>query len=475
MDTLRIGGKEQFSIVRQALLQADFTESAVCARIGCSFISDARSRVRQMSEVMIENALDVYIRLFLDGTYLPVATVAGFLTQEVLEAFLTIDLLRTDPTAPRQCAATVMLYPTKGVYIASDRDSNPDSSPFELPSDTVYPALIKNTQRFLSQLPDVPCERYLEMCGGAGAAAIIAASRKASVSISCDITPRSTHFARFNGLLNGLENFTALCGDLYAPIGDETFDIIVAHPPYVPATGEGMIYKEGGDDGESITRAIIAGLPKYLRPGGQFQCTCGGSDRETGTFEERAREWLGPAADEFDILFVTEGLVRGSQMKRWEELRDRYKIIEFVLGSFLIQRKATGRRPITLRRVSNETVTRESSESLLATAAVLHAFDAQEILALKPRIAEDLVFNVQHKWADGAFTAIALHLTVRRPFPKEMTAEPWVIRFLEACDGTLTCAQVAEKLRKAEIMGDATPEALADTISTMILNGLLTI
>ena len=44
-----------------------------------------------------------------------------------------------------QWSATTLLYPTRGLYIASDRARNADGSPFVSPSDIVYPAITKNT------------------------------------------------------------------------------------------------------------------------------------------------------------------------------------------------------------------------------------------------------------------------------------------------------------------------------------------
>ena len=252
-------------------------------------ITHARSPARQLKALEQHDALDVCIRLFMDGAYVSTATASEFLTPRVLEALIALDLVRMNPLNSAQCAAPVMMYPTQGVYIASDRETNPDMSPFELPGDIVYPAIGRNTQRFLSLLSEAPVEDFLELCGGAGAAAIIAGSRNAKRAYTYDITPRSTHFAEFNRLLNGRQNVAAACGNLYDLAAGATFDFIAAHPPYVPSSGEGLIFKEGGDDGEVITSAIIEGLPRYLRPGGQFHCLCAGTDREEGRFEERIR------------------------------------------------------------------------------------------------------------------------------------------------------------------------------------------
>src|SRR5690606_29151931 len=147
--------------------------------------------------------------------------------------------------------------------IASDLDSgapgasDPDS--LEQP-DFVFSAITSLTGTFLSQLPDAPCERCLELCAGTGTAAL-AAAKQAGHVWATDLTARSTRFAEFNARLNNLQNVTAVQGDLYEPVLGLTFDRIVAHPPYVPATETQMVYRDGGEDGEQVIRGILQGLP----------------------------------------------------------------------------------------------------------------------------------------------------------------------------------------------------------------------
>ncbi len=472
---MHIGDPATFKIVRDALQRANYTEQAVCERLAIASIGSARSLARQVSEWKLNDALDVCIRLFLDGAFVPAVQIVSLLTEPALQGMQELGLLRCREDDASQLAATVQLGPTQGIYVASDRESNPDLTPFALPPDTVYPAIGKNTQRFLSLLPDVQPEAFLELCGGAGAAALIAAARGARQAFTFDITPRSTDFAEFNRLLNGLENVTAACGDLYEPAGGRTFDFIAAHPPYVPATGDGLIYKEGGEDGESIIRRIIEGLPVYLRPGGQFHCLCAGSDRSQGAFEDRIRTWLGSAAGEFDIVLASEGVVTPHTLKRWEILTARFKITGMFYGSVIIRRHATARPCFTLRRMREEGASFAGTEWLFQAAAQLHSMSALEVMNLYPRIADEVELQVQHKWSKGEFHVRSLELRIRNPFPRQVQAEVWVVKFLEASDGSRTGSQIAKSLLDAGVINEAPAQVIAGMMCTMILEGFLTV
>jgi len=67
-------------------------------------------------------------------------------------------------------------------------------------------------------------------------------------------------------------------GDWYAPLGTSRFDVIVSNPPYIaaadPHLASGDLRFEpraalvSGSDGLDAIRALVAGAPRHLKPGG---------------------------------------------------------------------------------------------------------------------------------------------------------------------------------------------------------------
>src|SRR5215207_4107444 len=257
---LKIRQPEQLRHLRLLLQDAEFTVPAVCQRLGIESIYDFRS-IREGRTVGLElqDSLDLLIRLFMDVELLDRDLVRRLLPPDGLMLLESFGLLRTYAGDERQCHAAVLLYPTDSLWVVSDLNVSP-AGPAELPlaEDAVYPAITKNTRHFLSSLPSTPCERFLELCAGTGIAALLA-TRYATQTWAVDITERATHFARFNAALNGIDTCTAVQGDLYDPVRGRCFDRIVAHPPYMPSLEQKYIFRDGGEDGEQITRRIIAG------------------------------------------------------------------------------------------------------------------------------------------------------------------------------------------------------------------------
>ncbi|WP_328393346.1 methyltransferase [Streptomyces sp. NBC_00390] len=119
-----------------------------------------------------------------------------------------------------------------------------------------------------------PCtgRDVLDLCTGTGVLALAAARRGARVS-AVDSSPEAVATARANSGLDG-PPVQVLRGDLFTPVKDRRFDLIVSNPPYVPAPdrrppdrGRAQAW-DAGPDGRAVLDPICAQAPHMLRPGG---------------------------------------------------------------------------------------------------------------------------------------------------------------------------------------------------------------
>jgi hypothetical protein len=142
------------------------------------------------------------------------------------------------------------------------------------------------------------------MCCGSAYVCLTAAQNFAQSACGVDINPRAILFAEFNKKLNGTENVTTYCGDLFEPVRSRFFDRIVAHPPYVPALVDSITYKDSGVDGERVSTDLIRGIPRHLSDGGEFYGYLMLSDRLDAPAELRVREILGADGQELDVALL---------------------------------------------------------------------------------------------------------------------------------------------------------------------------
>jgi release factor glutamine methyltransferase len=122
--------------------------------------------------------------------------------------------------------------------------------------------------------------RVLDLCTGSGAIAIaLAKELPAARVVATELSPAAAAIARRNVERNKVaDRVDVREGDLWAPVGDERFDLIVANPPYIPTATiatlaaevrrEPVLALDGGPDGLAFYDRICARAREHLEPGG---------------------------------------------------------------------------------------------------------------------------------------------------------------------------------------------------------------
>ncbi|CAL9343701.1 Release factor glutamine methyltransferase [Streptomyces sp. enrichment culture] len=133
----------------------------------------------------------------------------------------------------------------------------------------------EDTELLAEALSDEPLPAgadVLDVGTGSGALALRAARRGGRVT-AVDVSRRAVCVARLNAALAGLP-VRVRRGNLFEPVRGESFDLILANPPYVPAPdgeprprGAARAW-DAGHDGRLVLDRICREGPALLRPGG---------------------------------------------------------------------------------------------------------------------------------------------------------------------------------------------------------------
>jgi SAM-dependent methyltransferase len=479
--------------LRDVFVHCGFEEAPLLARAGVDSlhhfpVAEGRTAFREITD-----AQSLLVHLFIDGSDVPWDAVKQMLSPEDLRVLDRIGFLHSPSSLPDICRATVSIFPMMELHVASDRRFAFDSTETRPPVDLVYPPVTLESQRFLRLMPREPRQRVLDLCSGTGIAALVAARLGGEVT-AVDIAERSVRFAAFNARLNGLGNIRAVTGDLYEPVAGETFDLIVAHPPYVPSLETEYVFRDGGQDGEQVTRRILAGLAEHLRPGGQFFCDCMLTEREGVPLDRRIREMFGEASEEFDVVVAQgksldplhffadqarRGLAPFDRLGEWNEIIKSLAIEQLVFVSMLVQRRERDRPVVTTRRVLSPYTSAADMQWVLRWLLATSAWtteDTRRLLSSRPRTVPRTELRSRSMLHEGQWSVDECTLITLAPFAVEATCPLWYATLLQFCDGSMTARDHLQYLRDTRAVPDTAPEDMfAMMIRQLVDAGLVEI
>jgi len=162
---------------------------------------------------------------------------------------------------------------------------------FDVTRDVLIPRpdtelIVEHVIQLIRRQPGMETPRVLDLCTGTGCiAAAVAAHVKSAIVVAIDISPPAVVVAKKNiEQLKLSERVSVEEGDLFEPlkhrVDQHRFDLIVANPPYIATAQmadleigvrqyEPHAALEGGSDGLTLHRRILAGAPDRLAKGGQ--------------------------------------------------------------------------------------------------------------------------------------------------------------------------------------------------------------
>jgi ribosomal protein L3 glutamine methyltransferase len=160
-------------------------------------------------------------------------------------------------------------------------------------------------------------ESVLDLCTGSGCLAILASRNFPNAQVDAvDISRDALEVAARNVGDYGLEDRVTLHrGDLFKPLGDRRYELIISNPPYVDAEGMAALPREcraepkiafdGGLDGLDIVRRILEEARRHLTPQGGLLCEIGrGRELVEAAFPQLPLLWLDTEDSDGEVFWI---------------------------------------------------------------------------------------------------------------------------------------------------------------------------
>jgi ribosomal protein L3 glutamine methyltransferase len=163
----------------------------------------------------------------------------------------------------------------------------------------------------------------LELCTGSGCLSVLACDIFPNAQVDAtDISEAALEVAAINVATHDLKaRVTLWKGDLFQPIADTTYDLILANPPYVAAKAVAALPPEfaheprlalsGGADGMDIVRRILAEAGRHLNDDGGLLCEVGrGRPVLERDYPDNDFLWLDTAASAGEVFWMRAAALR---------------------------------------------------------------------------------------------------------------------------------------------------------------------
>ncbi len=337
-----------------------------------------------------------------------------------------------------------------------------------------------------------PVAAALDIGAGSGVQSFLAA-RHAQRVVGTDINQRALNFAAFGAALNGVENAQFRTGSLFEPVAGERFDLIVSNPPFVISPESRYEYRDGGLEGDSISKRILQSTPGYLNEGGVATIMFNWHHKSQDDWSDRPFGWLDGAG--YDVwLLRFYGLDPLSYAAKWIDERDTDQYAQQIdrwvayfqeLGvgqisaGVVILRKRSGasnwRRCDALSDVNHLVDCSDQIERVIAAQDLLSGLaddrrllDARLVVAGDHRLRQELGIE-NGGWA---LKGAVLEQTMGLPFP--CGVDGFVAGMVAGCDGKRSVRDLVDQVvQRVGEPPDAVIPACVGAVKKLLRCGLL--
>jgi len=447
---------EESSQLLAFLKDAGYTEENLRRHLGALELPSRqlRNEARLLDRVAAPTLLNTLFRWFWMGHPATPATAADLVPDEFLSLLLKCGMVKTHED---RLTPTVMLIPWEGFLVASDHPGAIERAESEM---VLWP---NPTSKFLSKFSIRRHSRATLDLGTGGGILSMGAAKFSDTVVGTDLNERAVTFAAFNARLNGVENVEFLRGDLFAPVANRRFDLILSNPPFFITPQQGYMFCDNPMELDGLCRRLVKEAPEYLNEDGYMQMLCEWAQVSGQPWEDRITEWLdGTGCDAWVMKLMTQDPGEYAQHRIKEvysnpeddaRLYDGYmsyyraRGVEAIHDGVIVMRRRSGANWVRIEEVP-KTPNSELGDMILSTFAAQDLLsqtqDDEILLAVRPRLSDNARLEQICRQGGGRWVGESITLRLVTGFPFHLALQSLVADFLATCDGTRTAGQAIE-------------------------------
>ncbi len=273
--------------MKEVLVRAGYSAGAILERLGVKDINSINENDLPLffRRTSSKHSIDILIRLFLMEAPCDAKDVEKAIKPANIKTWIDAGLLRCENN---MAEARVKLMPYNDIFICYD---SPKMLVYGEKAKDYVMGIGQSSLTLANATIRKKALKTLDLGTGCGFQAFLAAGHSDFV-LGTDQNPRAIEIAGFNAMLNGFANMDFKKGNLFEPAGQNSFDLIVTNPPFVISPEKRYTYRDGGMDGDKISRAIAEKAPLYLNKGGFCQILCNWVQANDEDWKQSLKSWF---------------------------------------------------------------------------------------------------------------------------------------------------------------------------------------
>ena len=489
-DALKIDALKSSDALRAALAKAGYVEERLAATIGLSHPGETLDLALAVRRVASSEPYDVLVRLFLLGRLVAETDAATAVAPVPLTELFECGLLRREDGAVR---SAVKLLPYADLMCVSDFGRTEVER--DLPLDHVLgvgPASVTVAKLTVPRLGG----EILDLGCGAGIQSLLAGPTARRV-VGTDTNPRALNMAGFNAGLNGVGHIEWRQGSFFEPVAGETFDGIVANPPFVISPRGKYLFCDSELTGDGVSEHVLRHSSAHLREGGYATVLFnwhyeGGEDWERRPFEWCAGNgcdcWLVRSGDAEPLTYAANWLRQGEgrdpqrfarMLDEWLEYYARLGIQRLCSGAMVMRKRIGGnnwRRTDSMEVGNAVGACGAHIERFFALETVFHEEGDAGLLRRAWRVHGDTELTQELTWDGDGWVLRGVHVRLQAGLPFAGSGDHALVRLLGGCRGDRPLdALVRELATELGTSYDAIVPSVLAVVRKLVRAGILTL
>lgn len=467
---LKVPTREQASRVKELFDASGYTEQGVQELLGSAIPPPLQARPKAIFQTRDDTVLNILLRLFFINEATELRVVRAILPAWFVDFSLDGGLLAI---AGQNAVPNIVLVPYADFLLASDALtlSNLESSDFVLPASSA------TTRYMLDFILRRPVGTTLDLGTGCGVLAHFASKFSGRV-VATDINPHASDYAVFNARLNGRENIEVRTGDLFEPVENQRFDLILTNPPFVLAPSSKFVFRDNDMVLDEFCGMLARTAPNYLEEGGCFQMICEWVETGAEPWHERLRRWFEDSGCDVWILHaapeepehyaevrITEAPsgVIDDDIAGFAEWLGYYRAhdVSAIHSGIITMRRRQGTNWIRVQALSSRVQGQvyESIEDGLITRDLLDSLaDDEALLELSPHVSPAAHLEQYYRWSSDKWESTQTGIRLSTGLQDEIHLDQGAVEFITQFDGSRSIAECIRRL--AEASGEDVDEAM---------------